>query len=79
VPLTLRAVIERCLAKEPADRYARAADVQAALETIRTATTAPWAAWRYGLSRHRWLAAASGVVALLAVALGANIGASAIG
>jgi len=74
VPLALRAVIERCLAKEPADRYGRAADVHAALDTIRTGTSAPWAAWRYGLRRHRWLALTAAVVALVAVLVGWNVG-----
>jgi eukaryotic-like serine/threonine-protein kinase len=34
VPASLRAVIERCLAKEPGQRYRSAAEVRAALEVI---------------------------------------------
>ena len=34
VPASLRAVIERCLAKEPGQRYRSAAEVRAALEAI---------------------------------------------
>ena len=36
VPAALRAVILRCLAKDPAQRYARASEVRAALETIQS-------------------------------------------
>ena len=36
VPAGLRAVIERCLTKDPAKRYQRAGDVQDALEAIRS-------------------------------------------
>lgn len=66
VPVELRAVIEKCLAKEPAQRYQRAGEVRAALEAIQTGTTAPWAALHYQVVRRRWMLAA---VALVAVAL----------
>ena len=36
VPAGLRAVIEHCLAKEPAQRYQHASEVRAALEALRT-------------------------------------------
>jgi serine/threonine protein kinase/Tfp pilus assembly protein PilF len=39
VPAGLRAVIQRCLAKEPGQRYQRASEVRAALEAIRSDTT----------------------------------------
>jgi serine/threonine protein kinase len=35
-PSSLRAIVDRCLAKDPAARYQRASDLRAALETIRT-------------------------------------------
>jgi serine/threonine protein kinase len=38
IPLALWAVIQRCLAKEPAHRYQQAAEVQAALEALQSAT-----------------------------------------
>jgi len=41
VPPGLRAVIQRCLAKEPAQRYQRASEVRAALEAIGSAATQP--------------------------------------
>ncbi len=39
VPPGLRAVIQRCLAKEPAQRYQRASEVRAALEAIGSASS----------------------------------------
>ena len=69
VPLELKAVIERCLEKEPAQRYQRAGEVRAALEAIQTGAVVPWEAWRYRLRRRRWLAvAASAMVLLILVA-----------
>jgi len=53
VPVALRAVIERCLEKDPSRRYQRAGEVRAALEAIHAGTTTPWAAWRYGFARRR--------------------------
>ncbi len=74
VPLELRAVIERCLEKEPARRYQRGGEVQAALEAVQTGSGAPWAGWRYRLARRRWLAVAGPVVVLAAVLVGLNVG-----
>jgi len=39
VPAGMRAVIQRCLAKEPGQRYQRASEVRAALEAIGSGTT----------------------------------------
>jgi hypothetical protein len=41
VPPGLAAIIQRCLAKEPALRYQRASEVQAALEAIQSASAVP--------------------------------------
>jgi tRNA A-37 threonylcarbamoyl transferase component Bud32/photosystem II stability/assembly factor-like uncharacterized protein len=41
IPPALVAVIERCLAKDPAQRYERAGEVQAALEALQSAASAP--------------------------------------
>ena len=41
IPPGLRAVIQRCLAKEASQRHQRASEVRAALETLSTATAAP--------------------------------------
>ncbi len=70
----LRAVIERCLEKEPARRYQRGGEVQAALEAIQTGAVAPWVAWRYRLARRRWLALVATVVVVVAVLTALNLG-----
>jgi tRNA A-37 threonylcarbamoyl transferase component Bud32 len=41
IPPGLAAIIQRCLTKEPAVRYQRASEVQAALEAIQSASAAP--------------------------------------
>jgi len=41
IPPGLVAVIQRCLAKDPAVRYQRASELQAALEAVQSATAAP--------------------------------------
>ncbi len=67
VPVGLRAVIERCLEKEPARRYQRASETQAALEAIQTGAAAPWTDWQYLLKRPPgWLLAAVAVALLTA-------------
>ncbi|MGB9005385.1 MAG: protein kinase [Candidatus Aminicenantales bacterium] len=68
VPAELRAVIERCLEKEPSRRFQRASEVQSSLEAIQKGTVSPWVAWRYWLARHLGLVLA-GAFAVLAVAL----------
>ena len=68
VPAPLAAVIDRCLAKEPGERYQRADDVRAALEALQTGTVAPWMHRRYLIRRRAWpawVAAALVVVSLL--------------
>jgi len=79
VPTELGAVIERCLAKEPGQRYQQGSEVRAALEAVQSGVALPaWPAWRYALSRRRWLAltvalaVAFSVVAAILVAL--NVG-----
>jgi len=73
-PVELRAVIERCLEKEPGRRYQRADEVRAALEAIQAGSLAPWAGWRYWLARRRWLALAAPVVVIAAVLVGLDVG-----
>jgi serine/threonine-protein kinase len=53
VPVPLGTIIERCLAKDPSQRYQRAADVRAALETLQAGTSSHWPAWRYHAMRRR--------------------------
>ena len=51
VPAGLRAVVGRCLAKEPGERYARAGEVRAALEALRSGESATPAAPHLKASR----------------------------
>jgi TolB-like protein/predicted Ser/Thr protein kinase len=74
VPVELRAVIERCLTKDPGHRYQQASEVHAALEAIATGTVSPWTAWRYRVRRHPLGAAAAVLVAIAAVLVGTNAG-----
>jgi len=67
-PLWLRSVIERCLEKDPARRYQSSDEVRASLETVQAGVTLKvWLAWKYGLSRRRWLAVTAAAVAVVAV------------
>jgi serine/threonine protein kinase/Tfp pilus assembly protein PilF len=62
LPVELSAIVERCLAKDPAERYESTGDLANELRTV-PKTPSPWRA------RRRMLRAAAGVlVALLAVA-----------
>ncbi|MGH8730784.1 MAG: protein kinase domain-containing protein [Burkholderiales bacterium] len=76
VPIELKAVIERCLEKEPERRYQRGGELRAALEAVQTGAVSPWEGWRYRLARRRWLAlAATGLLGLLVAAwVGWNVG-----
>jgi len=74
VPTELRAVIERCLEKEPARRYQQAGDVRAALEAIQGGTVAPWVVWRYRLARRPWLVLASVLLVVTAALVGLDVG-----
>jgi serine/threonine-protein kinase len=74
-PLWLRSLIERCLEKEPARRYQSSDEVRASLETVQAGVTLKvWLAWKYGLSRRRWLALAAVVVAVLGVSAALDVG-----
>ncbi len=64
VPAALRAVIDRCLMKDPADRFPRAADVRVALEAMQDGQAV--AAARWPAVARRWAVAAAAVVALAA-------------
>jgi serine/threonine-protein kinase len=76
VPAGMRAVIQRCLAKEPGQRYQRASEVRAALEAIASdsaaSVPAPEAAGRARPHRAGWLATAS-VIALLVLLVIMNL------
>jgi serine/threonine protein kinase len=59
VPPALRAIVERCLAKRPEERYQNTSEVRGALQTLRSAA-AP---------KHRHWLWALGAIALLAIAV----------
>jgi serine/threonine-protein kinase len=74
VPVELRAVIERCLAKERARRYQRGSEARAVLEAVQSGAAAPWAAWRYRLARRPFVAVSTTLLILTTVVLGLNVG-----
>jgi serine/threonine-protein kinase len=64
----LKAVIERCLEKEPARRYQRGGELKAALEAVQTGAAVPFAARREQPGRRRTWLALGGVAAVLVTA-----------
>jgi TolB-like protein len=67
VPVELSAIVERCLAKDPAERYESTGDLARELKAVPEAPSA----WR---ARRRFLwAAAAVLVAVLGVGLGPNL------
>jgi TolB-like protein/predicted Ser/Thr protein kinase len=75
VPAPLAAVIERCLAKEPGQRYQRGGEVRAALEAVASGETLPLSpVLRAWVARHRGQTLLACASALLAVLLGLNVG-----
>jgi serine/threonine protein kinase len=60
VPFRLRGIVERCLAKQPEERYQNAGEVHAALEALRMAAMHADAA----PSRRSWLWGLGGIAAL---------------
>ncbi|HXW05464.1 MAG TPA: protein kinase [Vicinamibacterales bacterium] len=66
VPPLLRTVIQRSLAKEPAQRYQSAAEVHAALEAIQSDVVMPLPRGRESGRRRPWLVAAAAATVLLA-------------
>jgi serine/threonine protein kinase/Tfp pilus assembly protein PilF len=67
VPVELKAIVKRCLAKDPARRYESTGDLAKELKTVPDSPSA----WR---ARRRFLWAAAGfLVAVLAMALGPNL------
>src|SRR5512137_2936696 len=71
VPAPLAGVIDRCLAKEPGERYQQGSEVRAALEAVAAGqASGTWLTWRVVLHRRRrlLLGTAGGVLALAMVA-----------
>lgn len=72
VPLALRFIIERCLAKDPTKRYQRAHDVEAALDAIRRRRSWPIVGRLLISVRRRTLYSAAACAALLLTLLAAG-------
>lgn len=72
-PPALSAVVERCLRKEPGQRYQHAGEVRAALESIQTGTVSLRPGWRYRLTSYRWLVPVVTALALLALLVSLNV------
>lgn len=68
VPPGLAAIIQRLLAKQPGERYQRAGEVRAALETVQPAVSASSPVPVVASSRRRWLWAAGALPLAAAVA-----------
>jgi serine/threonine-protein kinase len=71
VPAPLAGVIDRCLAKEPGERYQQGTEVRAALEAVAAGqASGTWLTWRVVLHRQRrlLLGAAAGALALVIIA-----------
>ena len=74
-PVLLRSVIERCLEKDPGQRYQKAGEVRAALEAVRAGAGLPvWPRLKRAVSRHRVLASAGALAMVLAVAAAVDVG-----
>jgi TolB-like protein/tetratricopeptide (TPR) repeat protein len=75
VPAPLATIIDRCLAKEPLQRYQRAGEVRSALEAMLTGSVpAAWPGWRAALLSHRWAVVLAVVSALFVVVAGLDVG-----
>jgi len=74
VAAALRAVIQRCLAKDPAQRYQRAGEVRAALEATSTGLVAVPAPEPHATFWRNAIFGSAGVLALAALLLALNVG-----
>lgn len=73
-PVLLRSVIERCLEKDPGQRYQRAGDVRAALEAVQAGAGLPvWPRLKRAVSRHRALATAGALVMIVAIVAAVDV------
>ena len=72
VPLDLQAVFEKCLRKEPAERYQSAEEVGMALRAVRGRS--PWATRSYRFVKLHWMAASLALLVLVGMVLALNFG-----
>jgi serine/threonine-protein kinase len=73
VPADVRAVIDRCLQKQPERRYPHARELRTALEAIQTGAKPVWPILRGHLGRHR-LGATVGGFAVAALLVSLSVG-----
>lgn len=74
-PALLRSVIERCLEKDPSQRYQKAGEVRAALEALQAGAGLPvWPRLTRAVSRHRVLASVGALAMIVAVAAALDVG-----
>ncbi|MGQ0736848.1 MAG: protein kinase domain-containing protein [Acidobacteriota bacterium] len=73
VPVALKAVVERCLEKDPERRFQHASEVRAALEAVQAQQLPAWTAVRYYVRRRRWLVPAAALIGLGVLAVMLNI------
>jgi serine/threonine protein kinase len=71
-PANLRAVVERCLEKEPARRYQQSEEVRSALEAVQSGAALP--AWRPPKPSRRKLLLATAPAAAVALASALDVG-----
>ncbi len=82
VPAGLRVIVQRCLAKEPGERYRSASEIRAALEALQTSDAVPaampargrslrWALWVLGIGA---LLIGGGIIAAVIRGVPFNIG-----
>ncbi len=69
VPAGLRSVIERCLAKEPGERYQRGSEVHAVLDAIQSGSFTPERTPRPKPGWRRWLLSGAAAATVLALGL----------
>jgi serine/threonine protein kinase/Tfp pilus assembly protein PilF len=74
VPVELRAVIARCLDKDPAKRFSHAREVRAALTAIQAGAVSPWLGWRDRVMRNKWGLATAALLLVTGAAVGLNLG-----
>ncbi len=72
--VALKALVDRCLDKDPARRFQNARSVHEALAAIESGMAPPWTAWRYRLTEHRLLASTVAAIVVIAVSVGLNPG-----
>jgi len=74
VPMALKAVIGRCLEKDPVRRYQRADDVEEELDAIQRNAGSRVAEWWSQLTHHRWLVSGTAALGLVVALVAFDVG-----